>query len=159
MTEPVISVAVLLGLLLAGTAYVLYWVLTYDTVIAIEPTPEATPEPLPVTEWWWPSPEAFDDLTVTETETGWQLSAPDETELAEWLGYWNQSEKHHTLFQTVFVKALTDHANFVLENLEKNGKAEIQSYEQGGDRGETKVHGSGSLPEHELGSDSESTQA
>lgn len=134
MTEPVPAVALLIALLLLGTAYVLYRVLTLDNVIAVKLTPEAPPEPLPITEWWWPSPEAFDDLTVTETKTGWQLSAPDETELAEWLGYWNQSEEHHALFQTVFVKALTDHANFVLENLEKNGKAEIQSDEQSAHR-------------------------
>lgn len=107
-------------------------------------------------EWWWPSPGAFDDLTVTDTEEGWELSAPDDSELAEWFNYWNQSEEHHALFQTVFVKAMTNHANFVLENLEKNGKAEIQSDEQGGDRGEAEVHGSGSLSEHELGGDIQS---
>lgn len=108
-------------------------------------------------EWWWPLPESFDDLTVTEIEEGWQLSAPDDTELAEWLSYWNQSEEHHALFQTVFVKTLTDHANFVLDNLEKNGKAEIQSNEQSTDRVNTQDDGPGSFSKHELGGDSEST--
>ena len=73
---------------------------------------------------WWPSPEAFEDLEVTDIETGWQLSAPDGTELAEWLEYWSQDEEHHEFFQKVFVRALTEHANFVLDDLEKNGKAE-----------------------------------
>ena len=43
-------------------------------------------------EMWWPSPEAFDDLTVTDAEDGWTFSAPDDTELAGWLAYWNQDE-------------------------------------------------------------------
>ena len=78
-----------------------------------------------LTEWWWPSPDAFNDLEVTDIEEGWQLSAPDFTELAEWLNYWNQSEEHHALFQTVFVKTLADHANLVLDDLEQHGKNEV----------------------------------
>jgi hypothetical protein len=77
-------------------------------------------------EFWWPHPDAFNDLTVSDIEDGWQLSAPDDTELAAWINYWNQDEEHHELFQTVFVKALTEHANFVLDSLEeKHGKTEI----------------------------------
>lgn len=30
MTDPVHSVTIAIGLLLAGTAYIIYWVLTYD---------------------------------------------------------------------------------------------------------------------------------
>jgi hypothetical protein len=78
-----------------------------------------------VAEFWWPSPEAFNDLEVTDIDEGWQLSAPDDTELAEWINYWSQSEEHHALFQRVFVKALTDHANFVLDDLENHGEDEV----------------------------------
>lgn len=79
-------------------------------------------ETSPVIEWWWPSPDAFNDLEVTDIEDGWQLSAPDDTELAEWLSYWSQDEERHTLFQEVFIKALTDHANFILD---RHGENEV----------------------------------
>jgi len=76
--------------------------------------------------FWWPHPDAFNDLTVSDIDDGWQLSAPDDTELAAWINYWSQDEEHHALFQTVFVRALTEHANFVLDSLEEqHGKAEI----------------------------------
>jgi hypothetical protein len=80
---------------------------------------------------WWPSPEAFEDLTVTDIDTGWQLSAPDDTELAEWLNYWSQDEEHHAFFEKAFLEVLTNHANFILD---QNGKAEVQPDEQSGDR-------------------------
>jgi hypothetical protein len=96
-----------------------------------------------LTEWWWPSPDAFNDLEVTDIEEGWQLSAPDFTELAEWLNYWNQSEEHHALFQTVFVKTLTDHAELVIENY---GKTEAITDQQSGDRSETQEVSTGALP-------------
>jgi hypothetical protein len=97
-------------------------------------------------EWWWPSPEAFDDLTVTDIEEGWQLSAPDDTELAEWLSYWSQDEEHHALFQKVFVKALTDHAEFVLNDLETNGKNEDVPVGGQTDREQAEEHLAGELP-------------
>ena len=75
-------------------------------------------------DWWMPSPESFDDLTVTDTETGWELSAPDDTELAEWLSYWSQDEEHHAFFERTFLSILTYHAETVLSNLETNGKNE-----------------------------------
>lgn len=75
--------------------------------------------------FWWPSPTAFDVLEVTDIEEGFQLSAPDGTELAEWLNHWNQDEEHHKLFEKVFVKALTEHANLILDTLEQHGKTEI----------------------------------
>ena len=71
-----------------------------------------------------PSPESFDDLTVTDTETGWELSAPDDTELAEWLSYWSQDEEHHAFFERTFHSILAYHAETVLSNLETNGKNE-----------------------------------
>jgi hypothetical protein len=30
MTDPVHSISIMIALLLAGTAYIIYWVLTYD---------------------------------------------------------------------------------------------------------------------------------
>ena len=113
-------------------------------------------ETLPVAEWWWPSPESFDDLTVTDTESGWELSAPDDSELAEWLTYWNQSEEHHALFQTVFLQTLTDYAELVLENY---GKTEAIPDEQSAHREQTENDVPGALTEHEPGSDTEPPQA
>lgn len=72
-------------------------------------------------EMWWPSVESLDDLTLTEIDGGWQLSAPDDTELAAWLNYWNQDEEHHKFFNVEFVAALLAH----LERTEKNGKDEV----------------------------------
>jgi len=97
-------------------------------------------------EWWWPSPEAFNDLEVTNIEDGWQLSAPDDTELAEWLSYWGQDEEHHALFQAVFIKALTDHANFVLDDLEQHGKNEVLPNGSQSDREQAQNVGTGPLP-------------
>jgi hypothetical protein len=75
--------------------------------------------------FWWPHPDAFNDLTVSDIDDGWQLSAPDDTELAAWINYWNQDEEHHALFQTVFVRALTEHANLILNTDEQHGETEI----------------------------------
>lgn len=81
--------------------------------------------------FWWPSPDAFNDLTVTDIDDGWQLSAPDDTELAVWLGHWNQDEEHHAIFQETFVRALTEQATFVLDSLdEQHGKTEITDGQQ-----------------------------
>ena len=91
---------------------------------------------------WWPSPEAFEDLTVTDIETGWQLSAPDDTELAAWLNYWSQDDEHHEFFQTVFVKTLTEHAEIVLENY---GQTEAIPDEQSSDREQTEEDSAGVL--------------
>ena len=104
-------------------------------------------------EWWWPSPDAFDDLTVTDTEDGWELSAPDDSELAEWLAYWTQDEEHHSLFQTVFLKTLTDHANLIINNLEQHGKDQVLADGCESHREQTEDVCPGSLTEHEPGSD------
>ena len=106
-------------------------------------------------EWWWPHPDAFNDLEVTDIEEGWQLSAPDDTELAEWLSYWSQDEEHHALFQKVFLKALTDHAEFVLNDLETNGKNEDVPVGGHTDPEQAEDECPRVLPEHESGSDSE----
>jgi hypothetical protein len=106
------------------------------------------------TEWWWPHPDAFHDLDVAETEDGWQLSAPDNTELAEWLSYWSQDEEHHELFQAVFTETLINHAKFVIDQLEQDGKAQDLTDGRLSDPEQAEDVGSGMLPEHESGSDS-----
>jgi hypothetical protein len=67
------------------------------------------------TEFWWPSPEAFDDLTVEDAEEGFTLEAPDDTECGEWLAYWNQSSEHIELFTEEFTKCLQNHIDTTLE--------------------------------------------
>jgi hypothetical protein len=100
-------------------------------------------------DWWWPSADAFNDLEVTEVEEGWELSAPDGTELSEWLNFWTQSEEHHELFQATFMETLTKHAEFVIENYGQD--------ENLPDRGHTDSEqaedvGAGLLTQHESGS-------
>jgi hypothetical protein len=57
---------------------------------------------------WWPHPDAFDDLTVTDTEEGFELSAPDGSECGLWLGYFNRTEELHKEFETAFVQILRE---------------------------------------------------
>ena len=104
-----------------------------------------------LTEWWWPSPEAFNDLEVTDIEDGWQLSAPDDTELAEWLNFWNQDEAHHKVFEDEFIKVLTDHAN---KTLEEHGEDEILPEWGQADSEQTKDERPGVFTQHESGSHS-----
>ena len=88
-------------------------------------------------EMWWPSPESFGDLTVTDTDNGWDLEAPDDTELGEWLAFWNQDEAHHRVFNTAFVTMLTEYA---LKNLEQHGKTEAVSDRTETDPVQTEEH-------------------
>ena len=82
-------------------------------------------------EMWWPSPEAFEDLTVEDAEYGFDLSAPDGTECAEWLAYWAQDEAHHKVFEDEFIKVLSDYANKILNT---NGESKNQPDGQDGNR-------------------------
>ena len=84
---------------------------------------QSTDSPKP-TEFWWPSPEAFDDLTVEDTEEGFTLEAPDDTECGEWLAHWNQSPEHVELFTEEFTKCLQTHIDTTLE---ENGETQIVS--------------------------------
>jgi hypothetical protein len=70
---------------------------------------------------WWPSPEAFEDLTVEDAEHGFDLSAPDDTECGEWLAFWSQDEEHHKVFTGEFTAVLRNYANQILD---ANGKDE-----------------------------------
>ena len=99
-------------------------------------------------EMWWPSPEAFEDLTVEDAEHGFDLSAPDDTECGEWLAFWNQDEAHHLVFEKEFTAVLSHYANKILD---ANGKDE--ELPDGGteNRIETQDECPGSEPEHEPG--------
>ena len=65
---------------------------------------------------WWPHPDAFDNLTVTDTEEGFELSAPDDSECALWLGYFNSTEELHKEFETAFVQMLREAVERTLTN-------------------------------------------
>ena len=67
------------------------------------------------TEFWWPSPEAFDDLVVEDSDEGFTLDAPDSAECGDWLTYWNQSPDHIELFTEEFTKVLKNYVDFILE--------------------------------------------
>jgi hypothetical protein len=95
-----------------------------------------------LTEFWWPRPEAFQDLTVEDTEEGFTLSAPDNTECAEWLTYWDQDEAHRKFFKDMFIQVLTDQANKTLETHGENQSIPVGSP---CDSGQAQVHCSGLL--------------
>ena len=92
-------------------------------------------------DMWWPSPEAFEDLTVEDAEYGFVLSAPDGTECAEWLAFWNQDANHHVQFEEEFTEVLRQYTNTILE---KHGEAENESDQQSSHRTETEDDSSGS---------------
>jgi hypothetical protein len=68
---------------------------------------------------WWPSPKAFDQLEVTETETGFEFSAPDDSECGNWLSYFSQTEELHQEFEQEILNCIRNY----IENL--NGESEI----------------------------------
>jgi hypothetical protein len=103
-------------------------------------------------EMWWPSPEAFEDLTVEDAEHGFDLSAPDDTECGEWLAYWNQDEAHHKVFEEEFTAVLRNYANRVLENHGENEELPDGGQEN---RVQAQDECSGTQSEHEPGSDTQ----
>jgi hypothetical protein len=68
---------------------------------------QSTNSPKP-TEFWWPSLEAFDDLTIEDTEEGFALNAPDESEAGKWLAYYNSTEELHAQFNQELIKSLME---------------------------------------------------
>jgi hypothetical protein len=94
-------------------------------------------------EMWWPSPSAFDDLTVEDAENGFDLSAPDDTECGEWLAFWAQDEAHHKIFEDEFTAVLRNYANKVLET---HGKDEDLPDWENSDSVQTEDVGPGSQP-------------
>lgn len=91
---------------------------------------------------WWPNPDSLLDLEVTDNDEGWLLSAPDGSELAAWIGYWNQSEEHHQFFEKEFLRSLLEHAKFTLE---QHGQSQEQPDGQNSNRVETEEVGAGSV--------------
>ena len=103
-------------------------------------------------EMWWPSPEAFEDLGVNDIETGWELTAPDDTELGAWLAFWNQDEAHRKVFNDAFLSVITTHA---LDTLKEHGKAEDLPDGGQGNPEQTQDERSGMLSQHEPGCNSD----
>jgi hypothetical protein len=68
---------------------------------------------------WWPSPKALKDLTVEETEEGFDLSAPAESECGLWLTYFSETEELRQEFQTEFNNCLLNYLK------ELDGKNEV----------------------------------
>lgn len=94
----------------------------------MQPTSSEKPTEL---KMWWPDPSAFEDLTVEDAEHGFDLSAPDGTECADWLGYWSQDEEHHKFFEQEFIKILIEHSQHILN---QHGESQIQSDRQDSNR-------------------------
>ena len=109
---------------------------------------QSTTSPKPTEEFWWPSPGALKDLTVEDTEGGFALEAPDNSEFGEWLAYWNHTEERHELFEKEFIKTLRNY----IEKLD--GKTEGLTDLDEETREQTEMHGSGSVSEHEPSGDS-----
>lgn len=58
---------------------------------------------------WYPN--SLNELVVTETEDGFEFSAPSGTECAEWLGYYNSTEELREEFNAEIIKAIEAHLN------------------------------------------------
>lgn len=63
------------------------------------------------TEIWWPSRKALADLVVEDAEEGFTLSAPDGSECADWLSYYNQTEELREQFTAELTQALMNYLN------------------------------------------------
>ena len=72
--------------------------------------------------FWWPSPDAFDDLVVEDTEEGLLLSAPDGTLCSDWLAFWSESPEREAIFSQEFQKVLLNHLKTLTE---KDGESTI----------------------------------
>lgn len=89
---------------------------------------------------WWPHPSAFDDLTVEETETGFEFSAPDGTECAAWLAYFTETPERHAAWEAEILRSITQ----LIEHY-KNGEGKGLSDEQAADYPGGEKDGSGPL--------------
>jgi hypothetical protein len=68
-----------------------------------------TTSPTEIHDIWRPHPDSISDLIVEDCDEGFNLSAPDGTECAEWLWYYSQSEELHEKFETAFTQMLSDY--------------------------------------------------
>jgi hypothetical protein len=59
-------------------------------------------------EFWWPSPEAFDDLTVEEIEDGFSFTAPDDTECGAWIAYFNETPERQEIFSVALIESIKE---------------------------------------------------
>ena len=75
---------------------------------------------------WWPHPSAFDDLTVEETETGFEFSAPDGTECAAWLEYFMETPERHAAWEAEILASLSAYLHH-LENGQTQGLSDQQT--------------------------------
>ena len=101
------------------------------------------------TEIWWPHPSAFDDLTVDfeDEESGGaiiHLSAPDGTECADWLQYFQETPERKAAFEREFLKSLLQH----IQRLE-DGQTEIQPDEQSSDCVDREENSTGTVEAHD----------
>jgi hypothetical protein len=53
-----------------------------------------------------PNVSILDDLTITEIEDGFQFSAPDGTQCAAWLSYYNSTDELREEFSELIISAL-----------------------------------------------------
>ena len=101
------------------------------------------------TKIWWPHPSAFDDLTVTDTEDGFILDAPDGTECGDWLKYFSETPERQMVFQEEFTKMLLEQINFLESHkAENDGKAEVVPDKPKRSRRRRKEDGPGEVKEH-----------
>ena len=66
---------------------------------------QSTNSPKP-TEFWWPHPDSLSQLVVEDTEEGFALCAPNESEVGQWLAHYNSTEELQAQFNEEFTKAL-----------------------------------------------------
>jgi hypothetical protein len=68
---------------------------------------QSTNSPKP-TEFWWPHPDSLSEVVVEDTEEGFALNAPNESEAGQWLAHYNSTEELHAQFTKELTKALMD---------------------------------------------------
>jgi hypothetical protein len=100
------------------------------------------------TEIWWPHPGALDDLSVefTDEEEGGSLihlSAPDGTECADWLSYFNETEERRAVFERAFIQSILDQITML-----KHGEIERITDQQAGNHPSGEEDLPGSVEEH-----------
>jgi len=81
---------------------------------------QSTNSPKP-TDFWWLHPDSFSELVVEDTEEGWSLSAPNESEAGQWLAYYNSTEELQAQFNEEFKKALMNRVKHYDTQEEING--------------------------------------
>lgn len=59
----------------------------------------------------WPHPDALKDLVVEETDDGFIYSAPEGTECAKWLEYYNQTEELREEFKNAIMTAIKQYVS------------------------------------------------